>query len=58
MKLTQKLMRFLAPQCEKQRQEFRHELAKVQAHTEDLMRTMRIKPEEASWNTPTPPNPK
>jgi len=56
--MVHRLMKFLAPTCEQQRQEFRLELARVNAHTEDLLRTVRIKPEEASWNTPTPPNPK
>lgn len=46
MKLTQRLMRVFAPSCEKQRQEFRAELARVEAHTEDLMRTLRISPEQ------------
>ena len=44
--MTQKLMRLLAPACEKNRMEFRQELAKVEAHTEDLLRTMRISPQQ------------
>lgn len=39
-------MRFLAPSCEKQRMEFRKELAKVEAHSEDLMRTLKFSPQQ------------
>ena len=49
MKLMQKVMRILAPTCERQRMEFRQELAKVNAHTEDLLRTMRFAPEQVTW---------
>ena len=46
MKLIHRFMRFVAPACEKQRQEFRLELARVNAHTDDLMKTLRISPEK------------
>ena len=53
MNLTQKLMRWIAPSCEKQRMEFRHGLAKLEAHTEDFSRTVRLTPEEvAQWKSP------
>lgn len=39
-------MRFLAPSCEKQRMEFRRELAAVDAHAEDLMRTLKFTPQQ------------
>lgn len=54
MTLAQKLMRFISPSCEKQRMEFRESLAQVEAHTEDLVRTMRFTPEQAAaWNPST-----
>lgn len=40
MKLYQKLMRLLDPACERQRAEYRHELARAQAEIEDLHRTV------------------
>jgi hypothetical protein len=46
MNLTQKVMRLLAPVCEKQRMEFREELSRVEAHTEDLMRTLKFTPQQ------------
>lgn len=53
MKLAQKLMQILAPTCEKQRMEFRHGLAKLEAHTEEFSRTMKITPEQmAQWKLP------
>ena len=55
MKLAQRVMKILAPSCERQRMEFREGLAKVQAHTEDLMRTMRFTPEEAAKWKPSSP---
>lgn len=39
MKFYRWLMRLLASSCEKQRMEFRHELLRVEAHAEDLIRT-------------------
>lgn len=57
MNLTRRLMRFLSPACEKQRMEFRHELAKLEAHTEDFSRTMRLTPEQAAqWKLPSEPS--
>lgn len=54
MNLTQKLMRIISPTCEKQRMEFRKELAKLDAHTEDLTRTLRLTPEQmAQWKLPS-----
>jgi hypothetical protein len=47
VKLTQKIMRFLAPACEKNRQEFRHELARMNAHADDLLKTIKLSPEQA-----------
>ncbi len=41
MKFYQYVMRFLARRCEIQRMEFRHELARVNAHADDLIRTLR-----------------
>lgn len=41
MKLYRWIMRMLASKCEKQRMEFRHELLRVEAHAEDLIRTVR-----------------
>jgi len=54
VKLYQKVMRFLAPSCERQRMEFREALAKLNAHAEDLQRTMRFKPEEVTWKPQSP----
>jgi hypothetical protein len=54
MSLVHKMMRFIAPACEKQRMEFRHELAKLDAHTEDLTRTLRLTPEQAEWLRSSP----
>ena len=39
MTLTQKVMRWISPACERQRQEFRHAMAESNAHAEDLTRT-------------------
>jgi len=36
---TQKIMRFISPACERQRQELRHSIATVNAHAEDMTRT-------------------
>ena len=41
MKWYRYVMRFLARRCEEQRMEFRHELARVNAHADDLIRTIR-----------------
>jgi hypothetical protein len=38
--VAQKVMKWLAPSCEKQRQEFRRSMAAVNAHAEDLTRTL------------------
>jgi hypothetical protein len=46
VKLTQRIMRIIAPVCEKQRMEFRAELARVEANTEDLLRTLKITPQQ------------
>lgn len=46
MKLHQKIMRLLAPLCERQREEFRIELARASACAEDLHRTVTLKREE------------
>lgn len=46
MNISQRILRFISPACERQRMEFRHEIARVKAHTEDLMRTMKFTPEE------------
>lgn len=48
MNLRQKLMRFLAPACEKQRMQFRREMDKVLAHSEDLTRTVRLTPQQVA----------
>jgi hypothetical protein len=57
MNLKHKLMRFLAPACEKQRMEFRYGLAKLEAHTEDFSRTVRLTPEQIEqWKLPSPPS--
>jgi hypothetical protein len=40
LKLYQRIMRFLAPACERQREEFRHEVSRATAHAEDLQRTV------------------
>lgn len=42
MKLYQKLMRWLAPACEKQRAEFRYEMARAHAEVEDFHRTVTL----------------
>lgn len=46
MKLHQRIMRLLAPLCERQREEFRIELARASACAEDLHRTVTLKREE------------
>ena len=46
MKWTQKVMRIIAPVCERQRMEFRGELARVEATTEDLLRTLKFSPKQ------------
>jgi hypothetical protein len=40
MSLTQRLLRFLDPETEKLRMQFREAIATVDAHTEDLTRTV------------------
>lgn len=41
MKFYRWVMKILARSCEKQRQEFRHELLRLEAHTEELIRTVK-----------------
>lgn len=50
MTLAQKLMRFISPACEIQRQEFRRTVAAANAHAEDLTRTL-TRP-IAGWPSP------
>jgi hypothetical protein len=38
MRWSVKILRWLAPICERERMEFRHALAMAQAHAEDLTR--------------------
>lgn len=40
MKLREKIMRILAPECERQRMEFREARQRVEAHAEHLSRTL------------------
>jgi hypothetical protein len=47
MKLSQRILRAIAPKDEELRQEFRKAIACSEAHAEDLMRTMRAIPSEA-----------
>jgi hypothetical protein len=35
------IMRLVAPHCERQRMELRHDIARTEAHAEDLRRTVR-----------------
>jgi hypothetical protein len=46
MKLTQRILRFLAPDAEKQRQELRENRAYARAQTEDLSRTLVMQADE------------
>ncbi len=46
MKLYQKIMRFIAPVCERQREEFRLEMARASANAEDLHRTVVLKADD------------
>ena len=40
MSITQRILRFLDPETENLRMQFREAIAKVDAHTEDLTRTV------------------
>lgn len=48
MSLRSAIMRLLAPSCEKHRMQFRHELARTQAHAEDLQRTVKTSPQSVA----------
>ena len=46
MTLGKKFLRFVAPENEKLRMEMRHSMAMIEAHTEDMTRTVTLNREE------------